>query len=324
MSVLVELPLRFYEANRDAFAAFKPVAPFNIGTARAMAWMSQLAYETAHRDKVEQVCGLFDLHLIEIIANDSDSGFELLPLHTRGVIAEGHGATIVAFAGTDPLIPVNWITDFNVGLRFRFNERVTPPLLHRGFETAFKSVASDVTRVLASRGETPVLVTGHSMGAALAVIAADHLLSEQNLRATAVYGFGVPRVGDQDFASRYNETLGSTTYRLVHGSDIVGSVPPSSFGFRHVGLLIRCARGTQFAAEPPLPEFSDEPQFRDSLLDGFQEGVSDLFGLQLQPVIRDDVLGQMSRLLLPHFGDHLPDRYLRALGGVNGGDQIRT
>src|SRR5262245_1658383 len=113
MSVLVELPPRFYEANRNAFAAFNPVAPFDIGTARAMAWMSQLAYETAHRDKIEAVCGLFGLGFIEIIANDSDSGFDLLPLHTRGVIAESHGAIIVAFAGTDPLIPVNWITDFN-------------------------------------------------------------------------------------------------------------------------------------------------------------------------------------------------------------------
>ena len=313
MSVLVELPLRFYEQHRDAFAAFKPVAPFDIGTARAMAWMSQLAYETAHRDKVESVCGLFNLRLVESIANDRGSGFELLPLHTRGVIAEGHGAIIVAFAGTDPLIPVNWITDFDVGLKFRFNERVTPPLLHRGFETAFKSVANDVARVLANRGETPVLVTGHSMGGALAVIAADHFLSEKNLRATALYVFGMPRVGDEGFASRYNETLGSTTYRLVHGSDVVATVPPSSFGFRHVGRLIHCARGAHFAAEPPVSEFSDEPKFRDSLLSGFQEGVSDLFALQLQPVIRDDALGQMSRLLLPHFGDHLPDRYLRAL-----------
>jgi triacylglycerol lipase len=324
MSVLVELPQRFYEENRDAFGEFAAAGPYDIGTARAMAWMSQLAYETAHRDKIESVCGLFGLRLIEIIANDSDSGFELLPLHTRGVIAEGHGAIIVAFSGTDPLIPVNWITDFDVGLKFRFNERVTPPLLHRGFETAFKSVADDVTQVLANHGETPVLVTGHSMGAALAVIAADHFLSEKNLRATAVYALGMPRVGDEDFASRYNKTLGSATYRLVHGTDIVAAVPPSSFGFRHVGRLISCARGTHFAAEPPVSEFSDDPQFRDSLLGGFQEGVSDLFGLQLQPVIRDDVLGQMSRLLLPHFGDHLPDRYLRALGGVSGGDQIRT
>jgi len=324
MSVLVELPLRLYEDNRDAFGKFAPAGPYDIGTARAMMWMSQLAYETAHRDKIESVCGLFGLRLIGPIANDTDSGFELLPLHTRGVIVEGHGATIVAFAGTDPLIPVNWITDFDVGLRFRFNKRVTPPLLHRGFETAFRSVAEKITQALASRGETPVLVTGHSMGAALAVIAADNFLSEQNLRATAVYGFGMPRVGDDDFAKRYNDTLGDTTYRLVHGSDIVASVPPSSFGFRHVGRLISCAHGAHFAAEPPVSEFSDEPQFRDSLLSGFQEGVSDLFGLQLQPIIRDDALGQMSRLLLPHIGDHLPDRYLRALGGAIGSDQIRT
>ena len=51
MSILVELPERLYQ--RDAFASFAAVAPYSLGTARAMAWMSQLAYETAHRDKIE-------------------------------------------------------------------------------------------------------------------------------------------------------------------------------------------------------------------------------------------------------------------------------
>jgi triacylglycerol lipase len=312
MSVLVELPLRFYEEHRNAFAAFKPVAPFDIGTARAMAWMSQLAYETAHRDKIESVCGLFDLRLVESIANDKDSGSDLLPNHTRAVVVQGHGAIIVAFAGTDPLIPANWITDFDVGFKFRFNERLTPPALHGGFEKAFRSVAEKVAGALANRGETPVLMTGHSMGAALAVIAADDFLSERTLRATAVYAFGMPRVGDQDFAKRYNDTLGNTTYRLVHGSDIVATVPPSGLGFRHVGRLIRCASGSHFAAEPPPTEFSDEPQFRDSLLGGLWQGASDLIKLQPQPAFRDDALGQMSRFLLPNIGDHLPDRYWHA------------
>lgn len=312
MSVLVELPLRIYEEHRNAFAEFKAVAPFDIGTARAMAWMSQLAYETAHRDKIESVCGLFGLRLVETIANDNDSGFELLPLHTRGVIVEGHGAIIIAFAGTDPLVPANWITDFDVGFRLRFNERVTPPMLHSGFEKAFRSVAERVTQALANRGNAPVFLTGHSMGAALAVIAADDFLSEKDLRATAVYAFGMPRVGDEDFARRYNGTLGDTTYRLVHGSDIVATVPPSSSGFRHVGRLIRCARAGHFAAEPPAEGFPDDPKFADSLVTGLQQGVRDLFALKLQPTFRDDALGRMSGLLAPPIADHLPDRYWHA------------
>jgi len=310
MSILVELPERLY--HPDAFAAFKPVAPYSLGIARAMAWMSQLAYETAHRDKIESICRLWDLRLLQVIANDNDNGSDLLKVHTRGMIAEGHGATIIAFAGTDPLVPANWISDFDVGLSVQLGLQVTPGPVHRGFDKAFDAVSGQVTQALAGRGAAPVLVTGHSMGAALAVIAADHCLSEQHVRATAVYAFGMPRVGDEDFALRYNDVLGATTYRLVHGDDIVATVPPSRFGFRHVGRLIRCARAGHFAAEPPALEFSDDPPFVGSLVSGLQQGLRDLFALQLQPTFRDDMLGRMSGLLAPPIADHLPDRYWHA------------
>jgi triacylglycerol lipase len=315
MSILVELPERLYQ--RDAFAAFAAVAPYSLGTARAMAWMSQLAYETAHPDKIKLICRLWDLQLLQIIANDSGSG--LLKIHTRGVIVKGHGGLIMAFAGTDPLVPANWISDFDVGLNVGFNTGpglgLTPGPLHRGFDKAFDAVSEQVTQALAERGSEPLLITGHSMGGALAVIAADHCLTEKKLRATAVYAFGMPRVGDEDFAVRYNDTLGAITYRLVHGDDIVATVPPSRFGFRHVGRLINCARGGHFAPDQPTSEFSDEPQFGGSLMSGLQQGLRDLFALQLQPTFRDDALGRMSGLLVPPIADHLPDRYLHACEG---------
>src|SRR5262249_42735215 len=58
MSVFVELPERLYQ--QDAFAAFEPVAEFSLGTARAMAWMSQLAYE-GDQNKIERLCSLWGL-----------------------------------------------------------------------------------------------------------------------------------------------------------------------------------------------------------------------------------------------------------------------
>jgi len=310
MSILVELPERLYA--RDAFAQFAPVGLYNLGTARAMAWMSQLAYETRHPDKIELICGRWELKRPQIIANDTNGDPELLQIRTRGVIVTGPGATVIAFAGTDPLIPANWVSDFDVGLNVGAGLKLTPGPLHRGFDKAFDAVSAQITEALAERGADPLLITGHSMGAALAVIAADHCLSGKNVRATAVYAFGMPRVGDEDFAVRYNDTLGPTTYRLVHGDDIVATVPPSRLGFRHVGHLIRCARGSRFPAELPTTEFSDEPQFVGSLVGGLQQGVRDLLALQPQPAFRDDALGQMSRFLLPHIGDHLPDRYWHA------------
>ena len=54
MSFLVELPLDTYAEH--LFDDFTPAADFRIGTARALMWMSQLAYEVRHaHHKVEPV-----------------------------------------------------------------------------------------------------------------------------------------------------------------------------------------------------------------------------------------------------------------------------
>src|SRR5262249_41149882 len=111
MSILVELPERLYQP--DAFAAFRPTAEFSLGTARAMAWMSQLAYES-DPDKIRRICALWALRHPRPIANAASLSLPFI--RTRGFVAEGHGATVFAFAGTDPLVPANWFTDFDVKL----------------------------------------------------------------------------------------------------------------------------------------------------------------------------------------------------------------
>jgi pimeloyl-ACP methyl ester carboxylesterase len=302
MSILVELPLALYNAR--AFDAFAPAADFDLGTARAMAWMSQLAYESKHPDKIAAVCKTWDLRHPRIIASPATA---LLPImHTRGIMVEGHGATILAFAGTDPLVPANWFTDLDF--------KVTPGNVHRGFDAAARSVWDALRDALALRRERPVVLAGHSLGAALAVVTADRMLAELNIRPVAVYAFGMPRAGDDEFARRYNDTLGAATFRLVHGDDVVATVPPSATGFRHVGRLICCRRGGTFGGGAmPASDFGDDPAFAPALASGLRQGLLDLFALRPQPSFRDDLLGRLSGLLPPPIADHLPDRYCHAL-----------
>jgi pimeloyl-ACP methyl ester carboxylesterase len=73
-----------------------------------------------------------------------------------------------------------------------------------------------------------IWITGHSLGAALATLAADRLQAVHGL-----YTFGSPRVGDEAFQARFRPKA----YRVVNGKDIVASVPPAGV-FRHVGELI--------------------------------------------------------------------------------------
>jgi triacylglycerol lipase len=132
MSMLVELPLASYP--RSLLANLADDGGYGFATSRAMGWMSQLAYETADPNKIDKVLRGWQLTRTRLLKSPVGG---ILPLvDTRGLIVQGWGGTIVAFAGTDPLVPANWLTNFDT-LR-------SPDDIHAGFENAVKSVWPEV------------------------------------------------------------------------------------------------------------------------------------------------------------------------------------
>jgi triacylglycerol lipase len=304
LSFLVELPLETYADH--LFDGFAPDADFRVGNARALMWMSQLAYEVRHaQHKVEPVLKRWGLRPVALVANTKASG---LPLSsTRGIIATGHGATMMTFAGTDPVAFANWITNFNLGAPARD--------IHRGFDGAVDAVWDDVSAALTQVTDAqPLFIAGHSLGGALAMIAAERLLRERNIRASGVYTFGAPRVGTQAFADSYNASrLGDRSYRFVHGLDIVPTLPPSALGFRHAGRMVLCKRGGRFDGEQQSKCDCDDPPFFDTFRRGVQQRLFDLATGSFLPSSRGGWLGSWQKYVLPPpFTDHLPERYRRA------------
>ena len=147
--------------------------------------------------------------------------------------------TVIAFRGTASLR--DWLTDAEFPLRPLPG---TPARVHEGFLTAIDSILPDLLAFLAPpqapcpapRASVPILLTGHSLGGALAVLAA-WFLQAQGLPVHSVYTFGQPRVGDRAFASRYASLLGARTHRVVNQNDLVPRVPGVLLGYRHAGEL---------------------------------------------------------------------------------------
>ncbi|CAM9823400.1 unnamed protein product [Discosporangium mesarthrocarpum] len=82
----------------------------------------------------------------------------------------------------------------------------------------------------------PVMIGGHSLGAALASIAAARLaLDVPEVEVTRVETIGSPRVFDQNYAAVYDKTLKDKTFRVVNNNDGVPRMPP---GLEHVGTEI--------------------------------------------------------------------------------------
>ena len=129
----------------------------------------------------------------------------------------------VVLRGTND--PRDWLTDFNVIP----DDWVEGGLVHRGFAKAFDLVGDKVIASLNKHvpANCPLFIAGHSLGAALATLLASRR------RPHALYTFGSPRVGDDDFG----ETLdGVRIFRVVNNRDVVTTVPPP-LPFHHLGEL---------------------------------------------------------------------------------------
>jgi triacylglycerol lipase len=71
-------------------------------------------------------------------------------------------------------------------------------------------------------GHLPLFITGHSLGGALATVAAKKLANPAGI--AACYTFGSPRVGDEEWIS----SIKTPIYRIVNAADCVTMLPPGT------------------------------------------------------------------------------------------------
>jgi triacylglycerol lipase len=98
--------------------------------------------------------------------------------------------------------------------------------VHVGFKGEINKLWSSISKELEANPGN-IYVTGHSLGAAMATIAASRMQD----RVTALITFGSPRVGNQEFVN----SLNVTHYRVQNNCDDVTKVPFRLMGFVHHG-----------------------------------------------------------------------------------------
>jgi triacylglycerol lipase len=175
---------------------------------------------------------------------------------TQCFIASNSRFAIVAFRGSEiwnkdqGFDLGQMIADFMTDIDIRLSDWVRGGKVHTGFKAALDSVWDDMLPEIKRLRDQDVLiwVTGHSLGAALATLAADRLPNVQGL-----YTFGSPRVGDEEFQKRFEPKA----FRVVNGKDIVTDVP-SKDPYRHVGEYIFIDQKGRIHTRPPVTEKSDD------------------------------------------------------------------
>jgi hypothetical protein len=125
----------------------------------------------------------------------------------------------IAIRGTCSL--VEWLGDgFIVPAKFPGYGNVAG-----GFNGIYRELAPQIVKTLkrVAGAGTKLVITGHSLGAALAHLAAADVLSNLKLGSES-YTFCGPRCGDPDFANAMRKA-GLTTYRFFNTEDVVPTVP---------------------------------------------------------------------------------------------------
>ncbi|SAL97154.1 hypothetical protein [Absidia glauca] len=113
--------------------------------------------------------------------------------------------------------------------------------VHTGFYKSYVSVQKKILdtmgKLVTQYPDYSIDVSGHSLGAAQAVLATMDLFQRNNhitASNTKIFTYGEPRIGNQNFAAYVKSTKIPHT-RTVHASDIVPHLPPMAMGFLHSG-----------------------------------------------------------------------------------------
>jgi len=207
---------------------------------------------------------------------DAKTGTEAFGAHRAA-----DGTTLVAFRGTQPGATADFLTDARALL--------TPwpesgGLVHAGFAAAARAVLPDLRRWVESQPHSAakLLLTGHSLGAALATLAASVL------QPGLVVTLGSPRVGDRAFAA----TVTTELVRIVDCCDAVTDLPPP-IRYCHVGPTTYLTHDGRQVVEPS-PAFVRTDRLRG----------------RTQYFLRH--AWKKGAVLVRDFADHAPINYARA------------
>ncbi|XP_022947717.1 lipase-like [Cucurbita moschata] len=171
--------------------------------------------------------------------DDLTQGFEVIELvvdvqhclQSYVGVAKSLNAIVIAFRGTQENSIQNWIEDLYWKQLDQMYPGMPDAMVHHGFYFAYHNttirpaIVSAVERTRKFYGNLDIMVTGHSMGGAMAAFCGLDLAVSHNYQNVQVITFGQPRIGNAVFASYYSNIV-PNTFRVTNGNDIVPHLPP--------------------------------------------------------------------------------------------------
>jgi Predicted lipase len=159
-----------------------------------------------------------------------------------GFIAESHRQIIIAFRGYASY-PADLLASYDM-LQIPYPYARHAGKTSRGFTCVYRSARISIFRQLDKLSSAKRLfITGHNYGGALATLAALDIAVNTKFKHPVVYTFGSPRVGDPDFAARFDQAVKHSA-RIFNIHDSFPTFPERAYPppFTRKGITYRHVR----------------------------------------------------------------------------------
>ncbi|MBF0190239.1 MAG: lipase family protein [Magnetococcales bacterium] len=161
-------------------------------------------------------------------------GFIVRPFtsgHVQGFTARQGDMIWIVFCGTNDA--ADWLDNLDV-------DKEMMPFgggVHAGFNHALDEVWENLLSVLDHGRWNEAHFVGHSLGGALAALAASRMLRSNFSRRKFLWTFGQPRCGDATWAQTMDLYLPDTCTRVFNAGDMVPHLP-TVLRFSHAGRAV--------------------------------------------------------------------------------------
>lgn len=231
--------------------------------------------------------------------------------NTQAYVAGNEGHIVVAFRGSESPTSIDGLKDWLLTnalnllivpegkLSTEFVAAGVGAKFHQGFVTAITDIWDELyaaTEAECKASDRPLWVTGHSLGGALALLAA-WLFKRKFLPVHQVYTYGAPMVGNNAVAEAFAREFPNKIFRYVNPPDPVPLLPMMSLvanDYMHCDRLM------------PLSEAGGS----SDLLDYIRDLASQTAGGIISGQVQEDLWGTLKGRVAAH----LLDDYRRLIG----------
>lgn len=131
----------------------------------------------------------------------------------------------IAFRGTEPSEFTDILADLNA---WPDEPLIGHGKVHNGFQNELEKLWVDVIKALTPHLGKKLTLCGHSLGGAMATVAASRF--SMDISIDCLFTYGSPRTGTADFVKAFAQVK---HFRFVNNNDIVPTVPLALMGYRH-------------------------------------------------------------------------------------------